>query len=138
MQGDKASFDSGWKLNSHWINKELPTKKNEIHKTLTWCEDNLSKATVEVNHGMLPFLLPMGNTNYFDSFDGNENVLRLQYGYVNHNQINPNVALEIANNLAGDPMKYQSGHDRVMDKDFELVFYQSNKVHFVCFLYIHQ
>ena len=131
MQGDEASFDSGWKLNSHWINKELPTKKNEIHKTLAWCVDNLSKATVEVNHGMLPFLLPMGKTNHLDSSDGNENVLRLQYGYVNHNGIDANVALEIANNLAGDPMKFQSGHDRVMDKDFELVFYQSNEVRFV-------
>ena len=131
IQGDEASFDSGWKLNSHWINKELPTKKNEIHKTLTWCEDDLSKATVEVNHGMLPFLLPMCNTNHLDSSNGNENVLRLQYGYVNHNHIDANVALEIANNLAGDPMKFQSGHDRVMDKDFDLVFYQSNEVRFV-------
>ena len=80
----------------------------------------------------------MGNTNPVDSSNPKDNALRLQYGYVNHNQINPNVALEIANNLAGNPMKYQSGHDRVMDKDFELVFYQSNEVRFVCLFYYHQ
>ena len=131
IPGDEATFDSGWKLNSKWINKELPTKKNEIHKTLAWCEDNFSKTNLKVNHGMLPFLLPMGNTHDVNSSNGKENVLRLQYGYVNHNRIDANVALEIANNLAGDPMKFQSGHDRVMDKDFELVFYQSNEVRFV-------
>ena len=135
IQDDEGTINSGRKLNSQWNNKELPTKKLKIHKT---CEDNFSKTTLAVNHGMLPFLLPMGNTNDVGSSNGKENILRLQYGYVNHNRIDPNVALEIANNLAGDPMKYQSGHDHVMDKDFELVFYQSNEVRFVCFLYIHQ
>ena len=77
----------------------------------------------------------MGNTSPVDSSVPEENALRLQYGYVNHNQINPNVALKIANNLAGDPMNYQSGHDRVMDKDFELVFYQSNEVRFLSFFH---
>ena len=137
-QDDQGTTDSRWKLNCQWINKQLPTKKIEIHQTLEWCEDNFSNTYLTVNHGMLPFLLPMGNTNPVDSSNPKENALRLQYGYVNHNQINPNVALEIANNLAGNPMKYQSGHDRVMDKDFELVFYQSNEVRFVCLFYYHQ
>ncbi len=67
--------------------------------------------------------------------DTKNTILRLQYGPVNHNQISPNVALKIANNLAGNPMDFKSGHDSVMDKDFELVFYQSNEVRLICFYY---
>ena len=74
-----------------------------------------------INHGMLPFLLPLGNTNESGS-------LTLQYGYVNHNSINPPTVYEIANNLSGDPMKFTSGHNRKMDQAFELVMYQSNEV----------
>ena len=53
----------------------------------------------------------------------------LQYGPVNHNRISPPIALEIANNLAENPMNAEkTGHDAVVDKDFELIFYQSNEV----------
>ena len=84
------------------------------------------KINFEINHGMIPFLLSMG--------DAENDILRLQYGPVNHNQISPNVTLEIANNLTGNPMDFKSGHDSVMDKDFELVFYQSNEVRLICFI----
>ena len=62
---------------------------------------------MDINHGMIPFFLPMGDTK-----DG---TLRLQYGPVNHNQISWNTALEIANNLAGNPMDFYSGHQSGVD-----------------------
>ena len=43
---------------------------------------------------------------------------------------------EIANNFAGNPMEFQSGHDRVMDQGFELVIYQSNEVYFFSYFFI--
>ena len=101
----------------------MSNKKEDIHNTLTWCENTFNKIVLKINHGMIPFLLPMG--------DVEDGTLRLQYGPVNHNQISPNTALEIANNLAGNPMDFYSGHPSVMDKDFELVFYQSNEVRLI-------
>ena len=124
---DQGTITDQWKINSGWIKRELPNKKEDIHNTLTWCDDNFSKITLKINHGMIPFLLPMG--------DAKNDILRLQYGPVNHNQISPNVALEIANNLTGNPMDFKSGHDSVMDKYFELVLYQSNEVRLICFYY---
>ena len=115
--------------------KKLPTKPTEIHKTLQWCDNNFSKKNLTINHGMLAFLLPMGKEVPIDSSTPQQKALRLQYGSVNHNSLNPNVVLEIANNLAGDPMNYQSRHDRIMDKDFELVFYQSNEVQIIIILH---
>ena len=109
------------------MDKKLPNKKKDINNTLTWCDDNFSKITLKINHGMIPFLISMG--------EAKNAILCLQYGLVNHNQISPNVALQIANNLAGNPMDFKSGHDSVMDKDFELVFYQSNEVRPICFYY---
>jgi hypothetical protein len=120
---DPGAISTQWKTNSEWIEKELPTKKGDIHKTLEWCKDTFGATVLNINHGMIPFLLPMG--------DAKNGTLRLQYGPVNHNQINPNTALEIANNLAGNPMDFYSGHLGVMDKDFELVFYQSNEVRLI-------
>jgi len=81
-----------------------------------------------IDHGMLPFLLPLGNTE--------SSALTLQYGYLNYNQISPHIVHEIANNFAGNPMEFQSGHDRVMDQGFELVIYQSNEVCFCSYFYI--
>ena len=67
---------------------------------------------------MLPFLLPLGKDE-----------LCLQYGWVNHNKIGPSSTLKIVNNLSNNIMEAEStGHDAVMDKDFELIFYQSNEV----------
>lgn len=120
---DPGAISTQWKTNSEWIEKELPTKKEDIHKTLEWCKDTFGATVLNINHGMIPFLLPMG--------DAENGTLRLQYGPVNHNQISPNTALEIANNLAGNPMDFYSGHLSVMDKDFELVFYQSNEVRLI-------
>lgn len=109
-----------WKVNNSWIEKELPNKREDIKENIDWCNRHFNKIPLQINHGMLPFLVPMGGSE-----DG---TLRLQYGPVNHNQISQQVALEIANNLAGNPMQYISNHDSVMDKGLELVFYKSNEV----------
>ena len=106
---DQVTITDQWKINSGWIKKELPNKKEDIHNTLTWCDNNFNKITLKINYGMILFPLPMG--------DAKNAILRLQYGPINHNQISPNITLEIANNLEGNPMDFKYGHDSIMDKD---------------------
>ena len=85
---------------------------------------------MEMNHGMLPFLLPLGKQkeNTLDSSTSPQKTLQLQYGHINYNQIKPHCTREIANNLAGCPMNFKSVIEAVIDKYFSLVFYQSNEV----------
>jgi hypothetical protein len=95
---DQGTITDQWKINSGWIEKELPNKKDDIHNTLTWYDNKLSKITLKINHGMIPFLLPMG--------DAKNTILHLNYGPINHNQNSPNILLEVANNLTGNPMDF--------------------------------
>ena len=114
------------------MKKALPTKKEHSHKHFRWCTTNLGSRNVSINDGMFPFLLPMGKEVLIPESDPPLQALRLQYCQMNHNKISPNTALEIANNLAGDPMKFESGPDAVMYKDLTLIFYQSNEVRLFC------
>ena len=79
---------------------------------------------------MLPFLLTLGKSkhNTSDSSTPQQKTLQLQYGHINHTQSKPYYTGETANNLACCPVGLQSGHGTVIDKDFSLVFYQSNEV----------
>lgn len=115
--------------NKQWIDKKLPSSLKETQESIDWMAANVGHEPISLNHGMLPFLTPMGKP-IIVSEDTNPPIkgLRLQYGRVNHNKLSVSTAMEIANNLAGDPMKFKSGHQPLMDKDFELVFYQSDEV----------
>ena len=115
--------------NKQWIDKKLPTSKKEIEESIDWMKENVNSRHISLNHGMLPFLTPMGKPiEVSDDTSPPIKGLRLQYGRVNPNKLSFPTAMEIANNLAGNPMKFTSGHQAIMDKDFELVFYQSDEV----------
>ena len=39
------------KYNDNWIEKELLTNKNDIHKTLDWCDEKFNKTTLTITMG---------------------------------------------------------------------------------------
>ena len=59
---DQGTITDQWKINSGWIEKELPNKKEDIHNNLTWCDKHFSKLTLKINHGIIPFLFLMSDT----------------------------------------------------------------------------
>ena len=77
--------------NAKWTKKVLPSSKSDIHKTLDWLNDTFDDTTIEMNHGMLPFLLPLGTPkeDTLDSSASLQKTRRLKYGHINHNQIKP-------------------------------------------------
>ena len=104
--------------NTKWVKKLLPSSKSDIHKTLDWLNDAFGDTTMEMNHGMLPFLLLLGTQkeNTLNSLFFPQKTLQLQYGHINHNQIKPHCTLKIANNLAGCPMNFKSSMRRWLTK----------------------
>ena len=72
--------------------------KSNIRKTLDWLDDAFDDITVEMNHGMLPFLLLLGKRkeNALDSSTFQQKTLQLQYGHINHNQIKLHYTIEIS------------------------------------------
>jgi hypothetical protein len=122
----KGSPEEIMKKNIRWITKELPVTTDDFDNVHIWCGDNLSSKNLSMNQGMVPFLLPLGKP--VEGGINGDLLLRLQYMHVNHNHLHIPTALEIANNLSGNPMKFQSGHENKMGGDMDMIFYQSNEV----------
>ena len=95
---------------------------------MDYVRQNVNKTPLEMNHGMIPFMLPLGGKTFTNTNDENTDYLKLRYGRVNWNVLHPGTAFEIANNLSGNPMQIASIHEPTMNKNLEVLFYQSNEV----------
>ena len=87
----------------------------------------------ELHLGMLPFITPFELVN--EKIDGKE-VTSLVYQdvNVNHNTVTPSGAYEICNNTndfaEDNVIDYSSGHEVDISKEFQLVFWNNDKVIF--------
>ena len=87
-----------------------------------------------IHLGMLPFITPFELVN--ETIDGKE-VTSLVYEdvNVNHNTIRPVMAYEICNNTNDfendNVVPYASGHEVDISKEFQLVFWNNDKVIFL-------
>ena len=87
----------------------------------------------DIHLGMLPFITPFELVN--ETIDGKE-VTSLVYEDVNenHNTIWPVMAYEICNNTndfeKDNVVAYASGHEVDISKEFQLVFWNNDKVIF--------
>ena len=88
----------------------------------------------EIHLGMLPFITPFELVN--ETIDGKE-VTSLVYEdvNVNHNTIRPVMAYEICNNTndfdQDNAVAYASGDEVDISKEFQLVFWNNDKVMFL-------
>ena len=112
----------------------MPQTKEDMSPTYAYLRKNTKvNKNGAIHLGMLPFITPFELVN--EIIDG-ECVTSLKYEdvNVNHNTIRPVMAYEICNNTNDfeneNVVPYASGHEVDISKEFQLVFWNNNKVIF--------
>ena len=115
-----------------WQKKPLPQTKEGMSPTYDHLHKNTAvKKNGEIHLGMLPFITPFALLD--ENVDGQQ-ITSLIYEdvNVNHNTIRPAMAYEICNNTddyeANNVVQHSSGHEVDISKEFQLVFWNNDKV----------